>query len=330
MSGPPFRYVRAADVGDALRHARVEGSVILAGGTDLLQLWKAGVMAPRCIIDISHLPLASVTYTGGTLELGALARLSNIAGHADVKARHPLIASAISASASGQIRNMATVAGNLLQRTRCPYFRGAGFACNKRVPGSGCGARDGENRHAALFGWTNACMATHASDLTVALTALNADVIVQSAGGDRSVAIADLYPLPDATQAPDSLISAGDLITKVRVPGAQRLARRSTFLKVRDRASFEFAVLSVAAAMRLEDGHIADARLAVGGVAARPWRLAHSEASLIGKAPDSEAFAAAADLAIKGARPLAHNAFKVNLMRNAVVRALQDIGAGHE
>jgi xanthine dehydrogenase YagS FAD-binding subunit len=278
------------------------------------------------MIDISRLPFADISYADNTLVLGAMARLSDLCVHPDVKTRHPLISDAVVASASGQVRNLATVGGNLLQRTRCPYFRDLGLACNKRDPGSGCGARDGENRHAALFGGNTACVATHASDLAVALTALDTKVIVRSAIGERSMALEDLYPLPSATTAPDSSLAVGDIITAIGIHDAERFSPRSTYLKIRDRASFEFAVVSVAAALRIEDGVIAEARLAAGGVAPLPWRLGRSEAALVGRAPTQQMFVAAAELAIEGATPLEGNAFKVPLLRNAIIRALQTVG----
>jgi xanthine dehydrogenase YagS FAD-binding subunit len=237
-----------------------------------------------------------------------------------------MICDAILASASGQVRNLATAGGNLLQRTRCPYFRDAGPACNKRDPGSGCGARYGENRHAVLFGGSPGCVATHPSDLAVALAALDAEIAVSSASGERELALSDLYPLPGETTAPDSSLRPGEMITAIRLFGAERFASHQTYLKIRDRASFEFAVVSVAAALRIEDGVIAEARLAAGGVAPLPWRLGRSEAVLIGRAPTEQAFATAGGLAIEGAQPLEGNAFKIPLLRNAVVRALQMAG----
>ena len=326
MSGPSFHYIRATGLDDALAHGAGRDAIYLAGGTDFLQLWKTRLAMPKTVIDISRLPLAEISYAGNTLSLGALTRLSEVPAHPDVRAHHPLIAEAILASASGQLRNMATVGGNLLQRTRCPYFRSEGLACNKRAPGSGCGAISGENRHAALFGTSTGCVATHASDLAVALTALDAEIIVASTTGERRLALQDLYPLPDATAAPDSSLADGDVITAIHIRGAAEFARRSTYLKVRDRASFEFAVISVAAALQIEDGVISAARLAAGGVAPLPWRLRASEAALVGRAPGEGAFVTAAELAIDRARPLEKNAFKIPLLRNAVIRALQTIG----
>jgi xanthine dehydrogenase YagS FAD-binding subunit len=327
MSGPSFQYSRAASVQDALIQASRPGTAFLAGGTDLLQLWKAGAMAPAGVVDISRLPLGHVEFIDGQLSLGALARLSDVATHPDVTRYHPLIAKAILASASGQIRNMATVGGNLLQRTRCSYFRNEGLACNKRTPGSGCGALAGENRQAALFGASASCVATHASDLAVALTALDAEVEVFGAEGQRRFPLRDLYRLPAETPERETNLTAGELITGLHIPSATRFAARSTYLKVRDRASFEFAVVSVAAVLHVESGRIVEAGLAAGGVAPLPWRLTRSEAVLVGRAPDAQAIAAAGDMAVEHARPLAHNGFKIALLRNAVIRALQTIGS---
>ena len=326
MSGPSFQYSRAANVHDALIQASRPGTSFLAGGTDLLQLWKAGAIAPAAVVDISRLPLDHVGFIDGQLSLGALARLSDVAAHPDVTRYHPLIASAILASASGQIRNMATVGGNLLQRTRCPYFRGERLACNKRLPGSGCGALGGENRQAALFGASESCVATHASDLAVALSALGAEVEVVGAEGERRFPLRDLYRLPAETPERDTNLTAGELVTGIRIPNASRFAARSSYLKIRDRASFEFAVVSVAAVLHIENGRIVEAGLAAGGVAPLPWRLTRSEAVLVGRAPDAQAIAAAADIAVEHARPLAHNGFKITLLRNAVIRSLQTIG----
>jgi xanthine dehydrogenase YagS FAD-binding subunit len=328
MSGPSFHYVRATGLEDAVAAGAKHGAIFLAGGTDLLQLWKAGIVAPREVIDISSLPLTDIFRDGDTLVVGALARMSDVSTHCDVKTHHPLIRDAILASASGQVRNLATVGGNLLQRTRCPYFRDKAFACNKRDPGAGCGARDGENRHAAIFGGSEGCVATHASDLAVALAALDAEIIIRGAAGERLITLQQLYQLPSAANAPNSSLAAGDMLTAIRMRNARKFAQRSTYLKIRDRASFEFAVVSVAAALRIEDGVIAEARLAAGGVAPLPWRLSRSEAALVGRAPTEQTLLGAAELATEGASPLEKNAFKVPLLRNAVIRALQTIG-GH-
>ena len=326
MSGAPFTYRRAGDVAEALAAGTGPGAAFLAGGTDLLPLWKARAARPSQVVDISRLPLAEVRAAASGLRLGALARLSEVAAHADVARGYPLVAEAIRASASGQVRNMATVGGALLQRTRCAYFRNDALACNKREPGSGCGALEGENRGHAIFGASEACVATHPSDLAVALAALDAEVETTGAGagGARRIAVAELYRLPGATPQADTVLAPGELITAVEVPACA--GARSTYLKVRDRASFEFAVVSVAAVLRVVDGRIVHVRLAAGGVAPRPWRLTASEASLAGRAPSAEAFADAAALAVEGARPLAHNGFKIELLRRAVARALRTAG----
>ena len=326
MSGS-FQYVRAKNIADALARGGEPGAAFVAGGTDLMQLWKAGVQAPERVVDISRLPLCGVGTADGSLSIGALARLSDVAAHPDVAQRHPSIAEAILASASGQLRNMATVGGNLLQRTRCAYFRNEALPCNKRVLASGCGAQDGENRHAALFGVSQACVATHPSDLAVALAALDAEVEILGPAGTRRVSLTGLYRLPGEAPQHDTTLAAGELITGVFIQNGVRFAPRSTYLKVRDRASFEFAVVSVAACLRLDAGMIVEARLAAGGVAPLPWRLTDSEAALVGRPPDAQAFALAGALAIEGAQPLAQNGFKIELLRRALVRALETVGA---
>jgi xanthine dehydrogenase YagS FAD-binding subunit len=326
MSAPPFRYTRPSAVDDALAAAAGSGAVYLAGGTDLLPLWKGAVIAPAHVVDISRLALDTITSSETGLELGALARLSDVARNPDVVGRYGLIAQAIANSASGQIRNMATVGGNLLQRTRCPYFRSADLPCNKREPGSGCGALAGENRQAALFGGSASCVAAHPSDLAVALTALDAEVVIARQSGERRVPLAKFYRLPVDAPERDTTLGQGELIKAVSVPNAAQFAGRAGFLKIRDRASFEFAVVSVAAVLRLHAGVIVEARLVSGAVAPMPWRLSASENELIGKPATETTFAAAARAATSGAQPLAHNGFKVELLQRAVARALNDIG----
>ena len=324
MRSPAFAYVRASDAAHAVALGALPGAAFLAGGTDLLQLWKSGAAAPERLVDITRLVLDAIDGSGDGLRLGATAKLSDVAAHPDVMRDYPLVAEAISASASGQLRNMATVGGNLLQRTRCPYFRThAQGACNKREPQSGCGARAGENRTAALFGASEACVATHPSDLAVALVALDAEVRILGPAGERQVLLTDLYRLPGQEPARDTVLAAGELLTELRLRPGARFAAHSSYLKVRDRASFEFAVVSVAAALRIENGFIAEARLAAGGVAPRPWRLRACEAALVGRVPDGAVLAAAAGLASEGAAPLAGNGFKVELLRRAALRALQ-------
>ena len=324
MKGSAFTYTRAVDADDALARSSVPASTYLAGGTDLLQLWKIGRSSPEHVVDISRLEFADVTDVDGCLRIGALARLHDVATDTVVAERHPLLTEAILASASGHLRHMATVGGNLLQRTRCPYFRTSGMACNKARPGTGCGARSGDSRHAALFGASASCVATHPSDLSVALMALDAEVAVASFGSPDPewIALADLYRLPGDSPERDTTLVDGALVTELRVRHGARFAAHSTYVKVRDRASFEFALVSVGAAFTLDDGLISDARLAAGGVAPMPWRLRESEAALIGRVPDVAAFDVAAEIAIDGAQPLPDNGFKVELLRRSVVRAL--------
>lgn len=340
MTGPMFGYRRAADARDAILGASTPRAMYLAGGTDLLQLWKGGVAAPQQVVDISRLPLKAVEATRDGLSIGALAKLSEVERHPLVRQHYPLVAQAIEASASGQVRNMATIGGNLLQRTRCVYFRSAELPCNKRAPGSGCGALRGENRQAALFGTSGACVAVHPSDLAVAMTALNAHVALRKPeaarpspsttqarphDGVRRLSLDQLYRPPGDEPERDTTLAQGELLETVHVPDASALALRSTYLKVRDRASFEFAVVSVAAAVRLDGECIADVRLAAGGIATMPWRLSGSEAVLRGHHPTRALFEAAAAAAIVGARPLTQNGFKVELLRRSIVRALKTI-----
>lgn len=324
MSGDAFTYSRAADLAEALAAGAAPGAAFLAGGTDLTPLWKARAARPDHVVDISRLPLAQIEATSAGLTLGALAKLSDVAADPAVRRDYPLVAEAIRASASGQVRNMASLGGALLQRTRCAYFRDAAMACNKREPGSGCGALAGENRGAAIFGASEACVATHPSDVAVALAALDAQVEIAGPKGTRRIALADLHREPGDTPEIDTTLAHGEVVTRIEVPAAP--AWRATYLKVRDRASFEFAVISVAAALEIANGRIVQARLCAGGVAPKPWRLTAAEAALAGHAPTLDVFAEAADLAVQGARPLAHNGFKIDLLRRAVARALATVG----
>jgi xanthine dehydrogenase YagS FAD-binding subunit len=313
-------YHRAASEGAALSLAAAHpDAAFIAGGTDLLQLFKQGPAAPARLIDISRLPLDRIEPRSDALRIGALARLADVARHPEVRRSHPALAQAIAASASPQVRNLATVGGNLLQRTRCGYFRSADLPCNKRQPGSGCAARDGENRLHAIFGASLHCAATHASDLAVALLALDAVVHVLSHESARVLPIARLFRLPGDTPQRDSTLAPGELIAAVEVP----VAHRSGYLKVRDRASFEFAVVSVAVALEVEDEVIRSARLAAGGVGTVPWRLLASERALAGARAEPAAFAAAAAHAADGAEPLSQNGFKIELLRRTVKRALE-------
>ncbi|MPZ40477.1 MAG: xanthine dehydrogenase family protein subunit M [Rhizobiales bacterium] len=320
-------YHRAASEGAALALAAAHpGAAFIAGGTDLLQLFKQGPAAPAQLIDISRLPLDRIEprsdASADAIRIGALARLADVARHPEVRRGWPALAQAIEASASPQVRNLATVGGNLLQRTRCGYFRSPDLPCNKRQPGSGCAARTGENRLHAIFGTSPHCAATHASDLAVALLALDASVHVRRHDAAHTLPIAELFRLPGDTPQSDNALGPGELIVAVEVPVGTE-SRRSCYLKVRDRASFEFTVVSVAVALQIEGDVIRSARLAAGGVGTVPWRLAASEAALAGARAEPAAFAAAAAHAADGAQPLSQNGFKIELLRRAVRRALE-------
>jgi xanthine dehydrogenase YagS FAD-binding subunit len=291
--------------------------VFLAGGTTLVDLMKLNVMTPHHVLDINGLPLRGIDTSDG-LRFGALERMSDIAAHPDV---YPVISRALLASASQQLRNMASIGGNLLQRTRCGYFRDIATPCNKREPGSGCPAITGANRMHAVLGTSESCVATHASDVAVALVALAAEVVLTGPDGTRTVALADFYRLPGETPEVENGLRPGELITEVVVPRLD-WARRSTYVKVRDRASYEFALCSAAVALDIQDSRVVDARVAVGGVATVPWRLTAVEAALRGAPATVESFEAAASVAADGAKPLSGNGFKVSLLKRTVVRAL--------
>ena len=324
----PFAYRRAQGIDDAVRLGATPGAHFLGGGTNLIDLAKGGVVRPLLLVDVSRLPLAEVTpLDDGGVRIGAMARNSDVANHALIRTRYPLLSQALLAGASVQLRNMATVGGNLLQRTRCPYFYDTGFEhCNKRMPGSGCGAVDGINRNHAILGASAACIATHPSDMCVALAALRAGVRVRGPRGERTIAMADFHRLPGDTPQRDTTLADGELIVGVDLP-ADGFAAHAHYLKLRDRASYAFALVSVAAALDVRGGIVHDAALALGGVAHKPWRRAEAEAALIGRAPGDEAFGAAADVLLQGARPASQNGFKVALARRAIVRALQTAGA---
>src|SRR4051812_4123275 len=261
----PFDYARATSPRDALELAAARpGAVFIAGGGDVLALWKDGACAPPAVIDISRLALDAIEVREGEIAIGALARMADVADHPAIRTECPVLAEALQASASPQLRNAATVGGNLLQRTRCAYFRTAGFACNKRAPGTGCAALGGDDRRHAIFGASEHCAATHASDLAVALIALGASVELSGPGGDRAVALEELHVAPGDHPERETTLAPGELVTAIRVPRA-RSAQRSRYLKIRDRAAFDFAVVSVAVALELADGEVRVARLAAGG-----------------------------------------------------------------
>jgi xanthine dehydrogenase YagS FAD-binding subunit len=309
----PFELTAPATVQDAL----ASPATFLAGGTTLVDLMKLNVMTPRHVMDINALPLRGIDTSDG-LRIGALERMSDVARHPGV---YPAISRALQLSASQQLRNMASIGGNLLQRTRCGYFRDVTMPCNKREPGSGCSALTGSNRTHAVLGTSDACVATHPSDLAVALVALDAEVRLADASGSRTVRLADFYRLPGDTPEVENDLRPGELITEVVVPRLD-WAARSTYVKVRDRQSYEFALCSAAVALDIRDSRVADARVAVGGVATRPWRLTAVEEALRGAPATEAAFEDAASVAAEGARPLPGNGFKVALLKRTVVRAL--------
>ena len=311
-------------------HAQDPQLAFIAGGTDLLGLIKDRAALPERLLDINHLPdMARIqTLQNGDLRIGALARMSDLAAHPEVRARFPVVAEALLFAASGQLRNMASIGGNIMQRTRCAYFRDEdGLPCNKRRPGSGCSALNGINRNHAIFGWSDACVATNASDVAVAFAALDAKVVVRSPNGERSIPFAEFHRLPGNTPERDNVLGRGDLIVAVEVP-ARPEGRASHYLKVRDRQSYEFALVSAAVAVAMDRQHIISARLAVGGVAHKPWRLSDAEGALRGASLDDvDALRSAISLSFVDARPLAHNAFKIELAQRAALRALQIAGA---
>jgi xanthine dehydrogenase YagS FAD-binding subunit len=320
----PFTYEKARNTQQAI-DAAVAGGRYIAGGTTLVDLMRDEVERPERLVDINALPLGGIRVEGDDLVIGALARMAEVAAHPEVRRLQPLIAESLIEGASPQLRNMASIGGNLLQRVRCPYFRMLDAACNKRAPGTGCAAIDGLNAGHAILGTSGHCVATHPSDLAVALIALDATMRVRGAKGERSFPVEDLFRLPGDTPHLEHTLEAGELIVEVRVPGGPH-ARRARYLKVRDRASYEFALVSAAAALDVANGAIRSVRIACGGVGTRPWRMRACEAALVGKAPDRDSFAAAAHLALDGTRPLSGNHYKVELLPRTIVRALEMAG----
>jgi xanthine dehydrogenase YagS FAD-binding subunit len=318
-----FQYSRAADVADAVRQIAADPDArFIAGGTNLIDLMKYQVERPPRLIDISRLPLTSVEETpGGGLRIGALVPNTDLAYHPLVEQRYPLLSSAIMSGASQQLRNMASTGGNLMQRTRCFYFYDVTMPCNKRQPGSGCAAMKGINRINAVLGTSESCIATHPSDMCVALTVLDAKVHVTGSSGSREIALADFHRLPGDTPQIDNNLRRDEIITAIELP-AQGFAANHSYLKIRDRLSYAFALVSVAVALDLEGGRIKTGRFALGGVAHKPWRNAEAEAVLRGKAAGPEVFAQAADVLLRDARGFGHNDFKIDLARRAIVRTL--------
>jgi xanthine dehydrogenase YagS FAD-binding subunit len=324
-----FQYARATDVADAVRQiAGDPNAKFIAGGTNLIDLMKMDVERPTKVIDITRLPLKQVENTpDGGLRIGALVRNTDLAYHPLVEARYPVLASAIMAGASQQLRNMASTGGNLVQRTRCAYFYDTVTPCNKREPGSGCSAIDGLNRGHAILGTSAACIATHPSDMCVAMAMLGAQVHVSGASGDRVIALADFHRLPGDTPQRDTNLNAGEIITAVEVP-AKGFAKNYTYLKIRDRLSYAFALVSVAVGLELDGDLIREGRFALGGVAHKPWRDPQAEAALYEQPANAATFARAADVLLRDARGYKYNAFKIDLARRCIVRALTQAARG--
>jgi xanthine dehydrogenase YagS FAD-binding subunit len=326
-----FDYVRPGSIAEAVAAAAQPCAAYLAGGTNLLDLMKGGVARPDRLVDITRLPgLDRIEHLpDGGVRIGALVRNADLAYDKDLARAYPAVAEALLSGASAQLRNAATVGGNLLQRTRCGYFYDAASACNKRSPGAGCEALGGENRLHAILGWSEACIATHPSDFCVPLVALDAIVMIEGRNGRREIPLEELHRLPGDTPERENALEPGDLIIALRLPGeARSFASHARYLKVRERTSYAFAVVSAAAALRLEDGIIQQARLALGGVAAKPWRARAAEKALVGARPDADAFRRAAQAALADARPSGDNLFKIALARKIVERALAQAAAG--
>jgi xanthine dehydrogenase YagS FAD-binding subunit len=324
-----FAYIRATSANEAAALARHSGARFLAGGTTLVDLMKCGVEAPETLVDISRLAdLARITLDGDGAQIGALAAMSDVATHPGIGAAFPAVAEALAQAASPQLRNMATIGGNLMQRTRCGYFRDpANFdACNKRTPDSGCAALGGLNRGHAVLGTSDRCIATYPGDLAVALVALDATIEIATGSGTRTMPVAGFFLPPGETPEIEHPTAPGDLITAIHIP-ASPAAQRSTYLKVRDRASYEFAAASAAVGLAVaEDGTVADVRVALGGVATIPWRARNVEAALTGRRFSLDAIAAASRLSADGAVDHGHNGFKIPLIRRTVARALMAAG----
>jgi len=326
----PFSFSRAESAADAIRLGADAGAKFLGGGTNLVDLMRETIERPSALIDVTGLDDGILDTGKGGLKIGAAVRNSSLAADRRVRSAYPILTRAIVAGASAQIRNMATVGGNLLQRTRCTYFYDdTGSACNKRSPGQGCDARHGFNRYHAILGASEQCIATHPSDMAVALAALDAVVHLEGSGGKRSIALTDFHRLPGERPDIETLLQPGELITAIELPPLA-LARNSTYRKVRDRASYAFALISVAAALEVRDGRIIDVRLALGGVAHKPWRAFKAEAALIGQPASEFSFRAAADAELSHAIPLPLNAFKVELARRTITAVLGDLTIASE
>jgi xanthine dehydrogenase YagS FAD-binding subunit len=322
----PFAYQRPGDVADAVTMlAQAPNGTFLAGGTNLVDLMRLGVATPDVLVDVRRLGSDRITeLPDGGLRIGAAVPNSELAADRRVRRRYPVLSQALLSGASGQLRNLATTGGNLLQRTRCVYFQNVTTPCNKRQPGSGCSALEGYHRELAILGWSDACVATHPSDMAVALAALEAVVRAQGPGGERTIPLTDLHRLPGDHPERDTALERGELITAVDLPPLP-MAARSHYRKVRDRASYAFALVSVAAALQVADGVVGDVRLALGGVAHKPWRATTAEQALRGAPATQDSFRAAAEAELAGARTLPGNAFKVPLARNVIVSTLLEL-----
>ncbi len=320
----PFAYSRETGLDHALARGKEDGVRYLAGGTTLIDLMRLGVEEPSTVVDLRALPLRDIKADGDGVQIGALATNTEVAYHPLIAKAYPVLSEALLSGASPQLRNMASVGGNLLQRTRCSYFRDPSSPCNKRMAGSGCPALDGYNRSNAILGVSSSCIATHPSDMAVALLALDAVVHVRGGGGERAVPMGDFHVAPGSTPAVETALQKGEIITHVTVP-ASPFAQRSHYVKVRDRASYAFALSSAAVALDVSGGVVKSARVVLGGVATKPWRATEAEAELVGKPPTSMSFDAAGAAAVRGAVPRTHNAFKVELAKRTVARALRDL-----
>jgi xanthine dehydrogenase YagS FAD-binding subunit len=319
-----FSYARSDEPAVAVKQAGGEARAkFLGGGTNLVDLMKLYVETPAKLIDINHLPLWNIDVTEAGVRIGALVRNSDLAYHETIRMRYPVLSEALLSGATPQLRNMATVGGNLMQRTRCPYFRDTFWPCNKRQPGSGCSALDGFNRSHAVLGTSDKCIATHPSDMCVALAALDTVIHTLSPRGERKIPFGEFHVSYGDDPAKETVLDHGELITAVELP-ATAFFRRSHYLKVRDRASFEFALASAAVALDVQDGTITAARVALGGVATKPWRSAEAEKALVGAKPGDETYTAAAAAALKDAKAQQHNTFKIELAKRVIVRALSD------
>lgn len=322
----PFIYIRASEAVDAVEEATTKSAVkFLGGGTNLIDLMRENIEQPDTVIDVTHLPLAEVAdLPDGSVRIGALVRNSQLASNQLIRQRYPVLSEAILNGASAQLRNMATTGGNILQRTRCYYFYDETARCNKRRPGAGCDAIDGYNRIHAILGTSDACIATHPSDMCVAMAALDATITVKGPNGEREIPLVDFHLLPNGTPHIETVLKPGELITAVVIPPLP-FAKNSMYRKVRDRASYAFALVSVAAALEVENGVIKNLRLALGGVAHKPWRAVAAENFLVNKEATEENFMAAAEAELADAKSFEHNRFKIGLAKHTIVNVLQQL-----